>query len=240
MYRTLLFLTALVGLSGCSRESKLERSGVGVRFPETRWSIAQTSEGKWKVGQHLTSTVSKNLNVVLRLPLISDQDAEFLMSTYRVDSWVVRVRQEAANNQQQELAVLWAPFRSRSGGRAGGLPTKALSLNLTYSAYAISERLRNQRCPEFSHNRRLKEWEVSGDATPLEVVLTPRGSYTEKLTLSELVPTSLNIGASMVGRFVFEVALYSTRDKQLFSEFRPIPQSIHVLREETVAVDGCP
>lgn len=235
----LLYLSVLIGLLGCSKESILLREGVGVRLTEAQWGVASLSEVKWKVGKHLSNTISKNLNLLLSLPKIDGDDVIFLQTTYGVDAWLVKIIQSNVVSSQMELVTLYAPFLVRQTGRSGGILTKSLSFNLTYAAAAISERFRRFNCPAFSHDKRLKEWEVVGEEKPIEILIRPESRFDEKLKLNELVPTTLNVGNSMVGEYYIEVALFNTAQKQIFSSFQRLPFHLKVLSEDSIVVDGC-
>lgn len=235
----LLYFSVLLGLAGCSKESVLLRDGVGVRLTEAQWGVSSLSEAKWKVGKHLSNTVSKNLNLVLSLPKIDGDDVMFLQTTYGVDAWLVKIIQSNALSSNMELVTIYAPFRVRQSGRSGGLLMKSLSFNFTYAAAAISERFRRFNCPAFSHDKRLNKWEIVGEEKPIEILVRPEARFDERLKLSELVPTTLNVGNTMVGDFYIEVALFNTAQKQTYSSFQRLPFHLKVLSEDSIVVDGC-
>jgi hypothetical protein len=232
-------LTFLLGLAGCTKKAVLQRDGVGVRLSEVTWNVPTTSEGVWKVGRIYRDTVSKSLNVVLALPPIEEDDINYLNESFGIDAWLVRIIQSNSQGSRIELITLYAPFRGVQKGRASTQPMKAISFSLTYAAWAISERFRRFQCPAFSHDRRLNDWQLIGEKTHTEFPIAFAGNYSEKLTVSELVPTALNIGNTMVGDYYFEVALFSSSKKQIYSPFVRLPQHVHVSSEKTVSVDGC-
>lgn len=232
-------LTFMLGLSGCTKKAVLQRDGVGVRLSQVRWSVPTMSEGLWKVGRIYRDTVSKSLNVVLALPPLASDDIDYLAEAFGIDAWLVRIIQSNAQGSRIELITLYAPFRGVQKGRASSQPMKAISFSLTYAAWAISERFRRFQCPAFSHDRRLTDWNLVGDDAPLEFPISFISSFNEKLIVSELVPTALNIGNSMVGDYSFEIALFSSTKKQLYSPFVKLPQRVHVASEKTVSVEGC-
>jgi len=232
-------LTTLLCFLGCTKKAVLQRDGVGVRLSETKWDVPTISEGTWNVGRIYRDVVSKSLNMVLALPPMESDDIDHLQEAFGVDAWLVRIIQNNSQGARIELITLYAPFRGVQKGRASSQPMKAISFSLTYSAWAISERFRRFQCPAFSHDRRLDEWELVGESKHTEFPVAFAGNHTEKLTVSELVPTALNIGNTMVGRYYFEVALFSSSKKQIYSHFVRLPQHLHVISEKTVSVDGC-
>ncbi len=232
-------LTTLLCLLGCTKKAVLQRDGVGVRLTEVEWNVPTMSEGTWKVGRIYRDTVSKNLNVVLALPPLESDDVKHLQEAFGVDSWLVRIIQANSQGSRIELITLFAPFLGVQKGRASSRPMKAISFSLTYAAWAISERFRKFQCPAFSHDRRLDGWQLIGEKAHTEFPVAFAGNHTEKLTVSELVPTSLNIGNTMVGDYYFEVALFSSSKKQIYSSFVRLPQHVRVVSEKTVPLDGC-
>lgn len=238
MYSKALSLFFFFGLWSCSDKALLEKSPFNSRLSGLQWSIDKVSEGTWKVGPRYRQMVSKNLVLVLSLPTIAKEDMSYLQQTYGVDSWVVKIIQLNPEGRM-ELAQLLAPFYSQPKSRAGQLTIRAVSFALTYAASAISERFRRFQCPAFSHSRRLDEWKVVGEPNTLDMTINSRGRFTEKLVTSELVPIALNIGHSMIGEYYFEVALYGSHRKELYSPFQRLPQSLKVIREETVEIEGC-
>jgi hypothetical protein len=235
----LLYLSVLLGLSGCSKEVTISRDGVGVSLKHAQWGISSLAEAKWKVGKYLSNTVSKNLNLVLSLPKIDSDDVLFLQTTYGVDAWLVRIIQSNSMSSRMELVTIYAPFRARQSGRSNGRLMTSLSFNFTYAASAISERFRRFNCPAFSHDKRLNKWEIAGEEIPIEIQVRPGERFEEKLKLSELVPATLNIGNTMVGEYFIEVALFNTSQKQTYSSFQRLPFSLKVLSEDSIVVDGC-
>lgn len=232
-------LTTLLCLLGCTKKAVLQRDGVGVRLSEVKWEVPTMSEGTWKVGRIYRDTVSKSLNVVLALPSLEGDDIDHLQEAFGVDSWLVRIIQNNSQGSRIELITLFAPFRGVQKGRASSQPVKAISFSLTYAAWAISERFRRFQCPAFSHDRRLDDWKLVGEPELTEFPVAFAGNHNEKLTVSELVPTALNIGNTMVGHYYFEVALFSSSKKQIYSSFVRLPQHLQVISEKTVSVEGC-
>lgn len=235
----ILILSAAISLCGCSKKAAIVKEGRGARINDAQFKVEHLVEVPWKVGRSLRDLVTRNLTVVLSLPIIGDDDEEFLRNTYGVDAWLVRIIQSNATASHMELGTLRVPFRGENKGRAGSLPVKSLSFALTYAAAAISERFRSFNCPAFSHDRRLDDYEIQGEQKPMDIAIVASGTYTDRLLKSELVPMTFNIGNSMVGRYAFEVALFNSSEKRLYSGFRPLPFEVKVLTEKTITVEGC-
>lgn len=234
-----IFLTAALGLSGCTKKTSVNKEGASTHLSDVQWRVAKLSEVTWKVGRTLRDIVTRNLTVVVELPPFAQEDEEFLAKTYGIDSWLVRITQITAASARIELGTLHVPFRGVTKGRGGGLPVRSVSFSLTYAAAAMSERFRRFNCPAFSHDRRLGDYDVIGDEKPIEIIIVPAGTYSEKLKPNELVPTTYNIGHTMVGEYAVEVALLNSNEKKMYSQFQELPFHIKVHNEKTETVEGC-
>lgn len=234
-----IFLTLLLGLSGCTKTTTVHKDGASTRLSDVHWKVSKLLEGTWKVGRTLRDTVSRNLTVVIDMPPLDSDDEAFLEKTYGIDSWLLRVTHITAASARIELGTLHVPFRGTNKGRAGGLPVKSVSFALTYAAAAMSERFRRFNCPAFSHDRRLGDYAQEGSDRPMEIVVVAGSTYEEKLRPNELVPTMFNIGHTMIGEYAVEVALLNTATKKFYSAFQELPFHIKVSSEKTVTLDGC-
>lgn len=234
-----IFLTLLLGLSGCTKKIEVHKDGASTRLSAVTWKVSKLLEGTWKVGKTLRDIVSRSLTVIIDLPSIDSDDEAYLAKTHGVDSWLIKVTQVNRSSSRIELGTLHVPFRSSNKGRSGGLAVKSASFALTYAASAMSERFRRFHCPAFSHNKRLDDYKVEGNEEPLEIVVMPGSSYDQKLKVNELVPTMFNIGHTMIGEYRIEIALLNTASKKLYSSFKELPFYIKVLSEESVNLDGC-
>lgn len=232
-------LIVLIGLLGCTKKTVVSQESGGTRLSQLEWKLGKLNEVTWKVGKTLRDIVTRNLTVVLETPKLAEDDEEYLRKTYGVDSWIVRVTHQNPSLGKIELGSLHVPFRGDSHGRGSGMPVKAVAFSLTYAAAAMSERFRGFNCPAFSHDKRLDDYEMTGEQTPIEMVVQAGPSFQEKLQKNELVPMTYNVGHSMLGTFEFEVALFNTVDSRLYSSYKILPFGLKVDTEETVKIDGC-
>jgi len=234
-----IFLTLLLGLSGCTKNTTVHKDGASTRLSDVSFKAAKLNEVTWKVGRTLRDVVSRNVTAVIEMPNIDESDEEFLLKTYGVDAWLVRVTQITPASAKIELGTLHVPFRGATKGRGGGMRVKSVSFSLTYAAAAMSERFRRFNCPAFSHDRRLDDYHIEGEEKPIELVVVAGSPYNEKFKANELVPTTFNIGHTMVGEYVVEVALMNTHTKTFYSSFKELPFHIKVASEKSVSVEGC-
>jgi hypothetical protein len=232
-------LSFLVGIQGCTRKAELQRDGVSLVITNAHWKVSKLIEGTWKVGKLSRDLVSRNLTVILDLPVLEGDDENFLREKRNVDAWLVRVVQSSATNSRIELGTIYVPFRGQVMGRSHSTSVKSISFALTYAASAMSERFRSFTCPAFSHDKRLDDYELEGPQAPVEVAVGPGMKFEERVQKTDLVPNTFNVGHTMVGEYHFEVALYSSGEKRLHSTFQKLPFTVKVRREKSVTIEGC-
>jgi hypothetical protein len=234
-FLVLFLLTAL----SCTKKVQFDTKGVTPSLKDVRWEISNLNEGTWAVGSILRDIVSKNLTLVLSLPVLEEDDLEAIEKNYAVDSWLVKVIHKTKLGQRHHLATILAPFRSRMQTNFSANQTKSIAFSLTYAAWATSERFRKFQCPAFSHRFRLKDFSVEDSETLMEFNISSIGKFPESYTVTELVPPKITIAQSMVGDFYLEAALFNSKTKTLYSSFQQLPTHLVVREEKVVSVSGC-
>ena len=231
-------LIGFIGLSGCTKYSHVGLDGASTHLTELEWSIDKLNEVTWKVGKALRDIVTRNLTIVIHTPKFTEADEAFLKKTYGIDGWLLRVTHQSPTGKL-ELGTLNIPFRGDNHDRGGGMAVKSVSFSLTYAPAAMSERLRGFNCPAFSHNKRLDDYQMEGDKRPVDVVVQAGANFDEKLHKNELVPMTYNIGHSMVGTYSFEVVLFNSAEKKIYSSYKALPFTLKVASEKAVEINGC-
>jgi hypothetical protein len=238
----LTILTLVVGLSSCTEKPQIKQTEHGIEMNNLSFEINEIREIPWKVGQGFQRKVSKSLTVTIQLPHIAQDELDQLYDRLGVDSWVVRAVM-IRNSSRQEIGSAFAPFKrlmSASNKRTNrASQIKSVSFSITYAAAAISERFRSFNCPAFSHNRRLEKYDIVGENVLHNLVVQPSEMFNDKPLLVELTPTVLNAGHQLVGDYYFDVGLYRSKDRRLFSRLIPLSQFVRVASEELVSIPEC-
>ncbi len=233
-----LVLFLLITLS-CTKKVHFDTKGVTPSLKNVHWEISSLNEGTWAVGSILRDIISKNLTVVLTLPILEESDLEAIERNYDIDSWLVKVIHKTKLGQRHHLATILAPFRSRMQTSFSVNQTKSIAFSLTYAAWATSERFRKFQCPAFSHRFRLQNFSVEDSEALMEFNISKIGKFSESYSVTELVPPKITIAQSMVGDFYLEAALFNSKTKTLYTSFQQLPTYLVVREEKVVSVSGC-
>lgn len=236
----LLFLIFSLWIAACTPKITAKKEGQSTILENVNVSIGHVQEHSWKVGRHFEYNISKQLTVVMKFPAFDPIVLHELKTQYGLNSWLVRVT-FVREDVKQELGVISANIVHENVDRYGhdSQQAKGLAFNLTYSAFAISERFRHFHCPAFSHNKKIHEYIISGNETAKTWTIANPIPYTDKVITAELTPTMFNIGETMKGIFVIEVALFNSLSKQIIAPFMIVPQGLIIKNEDSINLKGC-
>lgn len=235
----LLFIALVLSIS-CSRNAEVSKDSFGVRISNVKMDIAQLNEVTWWIGaKKKEEKVSQSITFMVDMPHLSKEDLKFLITKRNVDSWLVRVIQ-VKGSQSQDLGSLITPFVPKKHGRGSNMsPSSHAAIKIFYAAAYASERMRNFKCPAFSHDKRITSMSVKGDNDEVEIILTGAVSYKEKAQQVQLSPSSFNGGHTLQGQFHLAIAPYDSKRQMLLGEFKQIPRYVDIEREESVFVASC-
>jgi hypothetical protein len=230
----------LLLISSCTRYAEVTRDSVNTRIQGMELNLSALKEGVWKVGEHRSIKVSDSFSFMLELPKLRDDDMEYLSQKVGINGWIIRVIFRKGSGEQ-DLGSSYTLFKKPQSGRTarGGGPAGMVHIKIFYAAKFASERFRTFKCPAFGHNKRITQIEIRGEPTPIDLSATQVSAYEEKSQLIGLHPSSFNAGHSLVGDYYVEIAPYDPGRKQIYSEFKRLPQYISVKSEELIQVKGC-
>ena len=119
--------------------------------------------------------------------------------------------------------------------------TEAFSLNIYYHASSVSERFRGFHCPAFNHRAILKDVDVeySNTTKPEDVFVRTVSSEPAKVERLSFSPHIFSAGRSLKGDYIVEYALYNSKTKQIYSDWKQAAGHIPVRREEQVSLPSC-
>lgn len=236
----LLILCVLLGFSGCFDRPEIIETEHGIEMKNLSFEINEIREVPWKVGNGFIKKVSKGLTLTIQLPELPQDKLEEIHQKLGVDSWVVRVVM-IRNSNRQEIGSAYAPFKRQSSSNrvTRTSQVRSISFSISYAASAISERFRSFICPAFSHNRRIDNKEIKGSNELKSLVVQSGDLFNDKPVLVELTPSVINAGHQLVGDYYFDVGLYRSKDRRLFSRLIPLSQYVSIMSEELVNLSEC-
>lgn len=237
--RVCLFLSLLL-LYSCTKYAEFSKDTFGVNIHPVHMKLSRLSEVKWLVGRPKRTYISQSFTFMADLPNIKQDDLEFLQEKHDIDAWIIRLIVQRGS-ETLDLGSLYAPFQSRKlfrGNHKTGAPSN-VSFKVYYSAAYASERFRSFSCPAFGHNLKIDSMSIKGDNEPFTISVTKSSPYPEKTQLVELSPSAFNGGNTLKGEYFVEIAPYNSKKKVILSNFKRIPQSIVISKEERIEIKSC-
>ena len=196
----------------------------------------------WKVGPGFKIIISKGIQFVFDLPLLSSDAAEDLYKTKKVNGWVIRVIKNGRRGRRI-LGYLYYPIKHKEKGRMsfGGQQIKSGAVRIFYAAASMSSRFRNFQCPAFDHNLSIESavLEEGGTAARFLVSAAEERRIPGKIDRFSLRPAIFNGEMSLVGSYEIELAFFNIETQRRKSNFITIPGKIVVKREERHVLRGC-
>lgn len=226
-----LFL--LILLTACSKPiNVIQKRGIDY-LEDFELGMKSPKELEWNVGVNREKTLSQGFFFEIEVPKINKDHAKILMKKHGVDSWVYRISR-IRNGYHKPLGFILLPFNRIKKA------TDEFSVHIYYTAAAASRRFRRFHCPAFNHRKKMKNLSLENKDREISrmVVLANENLYSNMMTLDHY-PIIINGESSLVGDYVVEIALYNQSQKQLFSKFYPLSNSINIAQEEEVAITSC-
>lgn len=187
----------------------------------------------WKVGRKKDKVVSRGIRVTTTVPRITNEGKLHLYNKHGIDSWIYKFSR-VVRGRKDEIGNIFYHFNNISKS------TEAFSLNIYYHASAVSERFRAFHCPAFDHRYYIENADVEATSTvPSNVYIRTLSTEPAKVERLSFSPHIFSAGRNMLGKYIVEYALYNSKTKQLFSEWKKAYGEIPILREVSVSLPSC-
>lgn len=235
IYQLISVFTFLIFTFGCQQRSELEvESGRAVLTPRP-FKVSNTSTIDWRVGPERRQTVSRGFNIVVDLPQLKRDDLRYLIEERGVDSWYLQLHRRSAS-RMEVLHRTVVPL-SLSVGQV-----KTTLFPIQYAASAISMRMAESPCPNFSHRFLIEGLTKESRPAGLQNLTTSAvneayigGNY----VMAEIRPSSINGGNQLQGEYRVEIALFDSRTNRRKSNFMTMSDLVRIPRESIVEIRGC-
>ena len=242
---SIIFLFFL--LLSCSRysETQIGKSSATIYPKGVGGELVR--EKPWRVGALRRQKVSKGFTYNVLLPYLERDDIQTIVRKFKVDSWILRLRKKGLmkNELIGHISLpLFAPgFNQRplvkKEQRVSQM--KKAILQIHYRSAAISSRLAELRCPSLGHNLRIEELKLSETEIPkLPITIS---SFQRKTVLARVDKYDyhyvFDAGASIVGEYIAEIALYDSKKRITYTDWIPLPKSAVVSAERNIRIKGC-
>ncbi|MBF0361324.1 MAG: hypothetical protein HQK49_09945 [Oligoflexia bacterium] len=252
---TLFCLLILLLLSSCSEkiEIKVEGENKKVTVDNINIKIDEYTIQSWEVGINKKSIVTSNIAIIVIYPPIGKDKFSMLTIKYPIDSWIIRVKKKTRSTGYKIIGYTIIPFNYQDlENHSLFNGDNRVSIKLAYDASFPTAWIKYP-CPPIEHKKLVEEInlldvsEINGNKDNLSLVnktdVYPHNSVTiddrDIYKPDASVPVELTVGSSMLATISFEFALYSQKDKLIYSEFIPSRNVLEVAKESDVEAIDC-
>lgn len=228
-----LLLIALIW--GCQQRSTLEMSSNIVTLNPRPFKVSQVTTVDWKVGPERQQTVSRGINIVISLPQLKKNDLKYLLNERGVDSWFLQLHRRG-ESRTEALHRTMVPLSLTEG------QVRTALFPIYYSASAISMRMAQSACPNFSHRYIIDEVVTSTQPSGVQTISLNAVNEAQvggKVPKAEIRPSSINGGARLIGDYRVEIALFDSKTKRRKSNFVVMSDVVSVPNERIIDLRGC-
>lgn len=234
-YQLIAPLFMILFFWGCQQRSVLEIETQRAILTPKPFKVSNIITLDWKVGPERSQTVSRGLNILVDLPQLKKNDLKYLLEERGVDSWYLQLHRRGAS-RTEVLHRTVVPL-SQSVGQV-----KTALFPIHYSASAISMRMAESPCPNFSHRYLIEGVSTKSQPVGLQTLtISPvneayvGGGYVK----AEIRPSSINGGARLIGDYRLEIALFDSKSNRRKSNFMIMNDVVNVARETIIDIRGC-
>ena len=242
-----LLMTILLG--GCiftPEAEVVEKNGYFYIKPN-RMHIDDPSIIEWPVGPLGNKILSKGIEFRVYLPKVPVKHLDKIIRSYELDSWIINIRRKSSGSIKS-LKYFYVPIVNQASLAIQGSrlyqthQREYVTIKVYYVDAAISDRFENFQCPALGHNL------VINDVRLLErksfdrfiTIQSKTGApFNHKVDKYQSSSSKINGGKFLLGEYSVEIALYSSKNKKLFSNFYGLKNVVKIGVEKAQVVQGC-
>lgn len=233
------YLLLILTLFSCTPEADYEYSKGTAIIKSEDAGIEGFELVEWKVGIAKKEIIHRGFTLSFELPKLSEKARAQLFDEMKIDSWLIRVRQN-----DKAIAYAGMQFISQMPGSNSFFrftKTSRGSIGINYAASSLSTRLDRVPCPVLDHRLFIERAKVVNSKRSVRVSVTSSESSTPpgKVEMISFSPVTVNGGMNLVGVYQIEIALYNSKEKKVMSQFSEISNTLNIEREKRVTVKGC-
>ncbi len=233
VYMRGLLLTILFLSVSCTKWAKVEESNGIHKIENIEAKLHSLKNVEWKVGKKRGATVSKGFQFKVEIPKIDSDGRDTLLERYNVDRWLFKVSR-LNRGRKQQLGMISFDLSNMSR------TTTDLTIHVFYHAASVSQSFRRFHCPAFGHRLFIDDLDLESDTQGEFNLYTKRNQPIRgKITKPAFAPVIFSGGRSLEGKYFVEIALYSSKDKRLYTPFKRVSNTVEVDDEKTIPVPSC-
>jgi hypothetical protein len=236
-------ITLCLLLASCTKYSEYRKKSSGQVFVTPyNFQIESVRVHDWKVGKYLKQKVSKGVNIQFRLPVLSKSDLMDLVTTKKVNSWLVKVMRRG-RGRSETIGWMYIPLSSSGEKNLRVNPIKMASFNVYYAAAAISNRFLKYNCPALDHRKEISIHKIvdsrSNSSKVIVVSMAEEHKVNARVEQFSYGGYVINGGMKLSGEYHLEIAFYNSIKKRVKSNFIHYDQYVDIVTEKDVHVKGC-
>ncbi len=240
-----LLILSLLFICSCTDYAEVKKTGAGSFIAPKSLRVKDYKIEKWRVGRPVRrQVVSKGIRIDVMFPRLSREDLDNILVEYSVNAWLLKVRRRsyAVNSVVGYIYIPLVVPGTQESNKYRRHQIKQGAFSIYYSAAALSKRFEGFECPAFDHNRYVDEVEIDERDTTLERLFV--GKQTDDYVGAKVNQFSysgniLNGGASILGDYTVQLALYNSDTKRRKSNFIELREVIRIVDEKTTNINGC-
>lgn len=240
--KNIFLILVLAIFSSCQKKSEVFYTRQRVVIKPTWSGVESLKIIPWRVGLMRNITISRGIQITIRLPQLKKKDLRYLVDKFGVDSWIMKVKRKGMM-RYETMGYFYVPLilpGQRNAMRINQM--KAGNFKIYYASSAVSSRLSNLPCPAFKHDLLIEKTSIK-ESKPLinNLIVSPAE---EKRILSRVeefsyANTILNGGKELRGEYFIELAFYNKERKSKLSNFIELEDTASVLVERSNPIAGC-
>jgi hypothetical protein len=230
-----LVLTTLLFLIISCQDEHVVGNRNGLHFvKDVQMKMENVKHVDWDIGKEREATISKGIRLYVTLPKIDEDGEEILQNKYGINSYIFRFSR-LRKGRIEAIGHYYFLFKNMTRN------TKNFSVSLFYQAASVSKGFRNFHCPAFDHRYEIENFEIKKRSSAKKENIFVRLVERMRGQVGQLrfAPTVLPGGLSLLGDYYVDMALYSTRNKQRYSNWHKAAGGLNISRETKRNVQSC-
>ncbi|MDC1174729.1 hypothetical protein OAT67_05020 [Bacteriovoracaceae bacterium] len=232
MRAILIFL--LLTSQSCQKKHEVIRYDRKAKLKPQQLEVSKVTPVSWNMGKDGKFEITKGFQVKLEVPKISKTDTEYLMSQFKIDSYLLSIKR-VVQGTKIPIGSMTIPFTSMAR-------LKDIYFYIFHYAAAIRKSHTEYICPPYNLSFKSKSFKIK-KVKNLKNELDVSSLY-EKKANGEILPFKFNnqifvAGKRVSGDYYFELNFFNSMQRQLKSSTFEYDQIVRVSSESKVSIPGC-
>tara|TARA_R110002072_G_scaffold1989_5_gene16659 strand:+ start:119375 stop:120118 length:744 start_codon:yes stop_codon:yes gene_type:complete len=218
----------------CQKTHEVIRYDRKAKLKPQQLEVNKVSPVPWNMGKDGKFEITKGFQVKLEIPKISKADIEYLISEFKIDSYLLSIKR-VVQGVKVPIGSMTIPFTSMA-------KLKDIYFYIFHYAAAIRKSHTDYICPPYNLSFKSKSFEIK-EMKSLKKELDVSTLY-EKKASGDILPFKFNnqifvAGKRVSGDYHFELNFFNSMQRQIKSSTFEYDQIVRVSNESKVSIPGC-